>query len=439
MELKFLGASGTVTGSSYLLTANKTKVLIDFGMFQGTSAEEELNFRPFSFNPKEVDALFLTHAHLDHCGRLPLLVKNGFSGPIFATTATRELAEIVMFDSAKIAEYENFYEPMYTDSDVVDTLALFKLVSFHEQVVFRNLLVEYFNAGHILGAASIKFTNKTSGKSVIFSGDIGSYPDPLVPYTEFIDSADWVVMESTYGGKIHPTSDPVTEFARFLVEADRGKRTLLIPAFAIQKTQVLLEMISALKRQGVVSADLPVYLDSPMAFDVTKIYIDHKDEISTSNFSFPGLVFTAKGGQSKKIHKQKGAKVIIAGSGMMNGGRILSHAKKYLNQKRTMLLFVGYQAEETLGREIKEGAERVFIDGKEIFVNAQIDAIETLSSHADQPRLINWLKQIKNVEEVFLTHGEDEARIPLALNIRRETEVGEVNLPVLDEEVVLVE
>jgi len=439
MELKFLGAAGTVTGSSYLLTVDKTKVLIDFGMFQGTSAEEELNTRQFGFNPKEVDALFLTHAHLDHCGRIPLLVKNGFSGAIYATNATRDLAEIVMFDSAKIAEYENFDNPLYTESDVVNTLSLLKSVSYHEQLVYRNILVEYFNAGHILGSASIKITNKASGKSIIFSGDIGSYPDLLVPNTEFIDRGTWVVMESTYGGKVHPASDPKVELARYLVEADKGKRTLLIPAFAIQKTQILLDMISALKRQGIVSANLPVFLDSPMAFDVTKVYTEHKEELNSSKFSFPGLSFTVKGSQSKKIYKQKGAKVIIAGSGMMSGGRILSHAKKYLDQKRTMLLFVGYQAVETLGREIKEGSERVYIDEKEIFVNAQINAMETLSSHADEPRLINWLSSIKGVETVFLTHGEDVARIPLASNIRRETEVRDVKLPGLDEEVALVD
>ncbi len=437
MKLKFLGASGTVTGSSYLLSTKNTRVLIDFGMFQGTQKEEELNLRPFSFNPREIAAILLTHAHLDHCGRLPLLTKSGFAGTIYATQSTRELAEIVMFDSAKIAEYENSYNPLYTERDVVNTLTLFKEVSYHKPFEFTGLTVEYYNAGHILGSASIKITDKTSGKSIVFSGDLGAYPDLLVPKTELVDEADWVVMESTYGGKTHPSVDPILEFASYLIEAEKAKRTLLIPAFAIQKTQILLHLIAALKRQRVISANFPVYLDSPMAFDVTRIYQTRKAELVASNFTFPGLVLVVNGSQSRLIAKQKGGKVIIAGSDMMTGGRILSHAKRYLSQKSTMLLFVGYQAVETLGRELKEGTELVYIDDRQIAVHAQINAMETLSSHADEPRLVAWLDGIKNVETAFLTHGEDEARVALASKIKRETGVAEVRLPLLDEEVRL--
>ena len=445
MKLKFLGAAGTVTGSGYLFTNDHTKFIIDFGMFQGTKAEESLNTQPLDFLPSEVDAILLTHAHLDHCGRLPLLVKKGFRGPIYATEATQELAEIVLFDSAKIAlsDQENkLINPLYTEHDVVETIKLFKTIDYHEPQEFKHLKFEYINAGHILGSASIKITTPQN-QSIIFSGDIGAYPDLLIPHTEFFENANFVVMESTYGGRAHPNENPIELFAEHLNSADATKGTLLIPAFAIQKTQVLLCLIKELKAQKKIRPDLPVFLDSPMATETTKIYADHsylfndRFQNDSTPFDSPALNVALRNKQSSQIKRTKGAKVIIAGSGMMTGGRVLSHAKEYLPDPNASVLFVGYQAAETLGRDLKQGATEVKIDSQKYPVYCKIKEINSLSSHADEPRLLNWLKNIKNINTLFLTHGDDDSRIKLASEVRRKLAVPEIILPKLNEEINL--
>jgi len=433
MNIKFLGASGTVTGSSYLLNSDSVQVMVDFGMFQGVSEVEELNRRPLDFNPAQVEALFLTHAHLDHCGRIPVLVRHGFRGKIYATESTIALTEVILKDSAKIARYDNSANPLYGDKDVDKTLQLFEKVSYDQAFSFKDLDVIYKNAGHILGSASIVFTNQS--KRLVFSGDLGNYPDILVPSTDFVDSATTVVMESTYGGRTHPDSDPRQELKEQLLWAQKSGGTLLVPSFAVHKTQVLLHLISSLKEKGDISRDMPVFLDSPMATTATYIYKDRRDLLNKgTKLDFPGLVITTKNSQSRKIARQQGPKIIIAGSGMMTGGRILGHAKRYLTQNNVRLLFVGYQADETLGREILDGETYVEIDDSEFDIKAGIEHIETLSSHADEPKLINWLSQITGVENVILTHGENESRTKLLQKIKQTLHLEKVHMPSLGDE-----
>lgn len=435
MKIKFLGAAGTVTGSGYLVAYDNLKIMIDFGMFQGTPEEEALNFQPLTFDPSQVNALFLTHAHLDHCGRIPLLVNHGFKGPIFATEPTLALAEIVLLDAAKIALSKSFQKPLFSQADVYHTLDLFKIIPYHQSFSFQNLSAKYINAGHILGSASIKIDD--GSKSIIFSGDLGSYPDLIVPQTEYFDKADIVIMESTYGGKTHPIDNPLKQLNKIVNSLDKKNGTLLIPSFAIHKTQALLYLIKVLKEQNAINRSLPVFLDSPMAIRVTQEYLARKSDLIVNQFDFPGLVPIYKQTKSRRLFQLNGAKIIIAGSGMMHGGRVLDHAKHMLPKGNTIVLFVGYQGVNTLGREIKYGAKTVHIDDKKVAVNAHIESIESMSSHADEPRLINWLGQINNINTLILTHGEDEARSLLTTRIKKELNHTNIMLPVLNQEISL--
>jgi len=366
-------------------------------MFQGPEETQKLNRLPLEFKPEEVSAIFLTHAHLDHCGRLPLLTKLGFNGTLYMTKATSVLAEIVMFDSAKIASFDEENEPIYSEDNVVDTLNKIKPISYRKP----------------------------------FKVD------------EFAKSGDFVVMESTYGNRNHPPENPDLLLAQEINKIERDGGTLLIPAFSIERSQVLLYMIKNLKKEKKVKNTTPIYFDSPMAIRATKAYRDychlfnkevlhkptHKDP-----FFFPELNIIRNSRKSKAIKKNRRPKVIIAGSGMMTGGRILSHAMEFLSRKDTRLLIVGYQAEETLGREIQEGAKEVVIDDKKIKVNAQISEIHSLSSHADQKRLIGWIKNIKGIKKVFLVHGEDNQRIPLAQKLKKELHIPEAFTPSMNQE-----
>ncbi len=443
MKIKFLGAAGTVTGSGYLLTVENKKYIIDFGMFQGPEETQKLNRLPLEFKPEEVSAIFLTHAHLDHCGRLPLLTKLGFKGTLYMTKATSVLAEIVMFDSAKIASFDEENEPIYSEDNVVDTLNKIKPISYRKPFRVDDLEITFRDAGHILGSSFIEIKNTKTNEKIIFSGDIGNYPERLMKPTEFAKSGDFVVMESTYGNRNHPPENPDLLLAQEINKIERNGGTLLIPAFSIERSQVLLYMIKNLKKEKKVKNTTPIYFDSPMAIRATKAYRDychlfnkevlhkptHKDP-----FFFPELNIIRNSRKSKAIKKNRRPKVIIAGSGMMTGGRILSHAMEFLSRKDTRLLIVGYQAEETLGREIQEGAKEIVIDDKKIKVNAQISEIHSLSSHADQKRLIGWIKNIKGIKKVFLVHGENNQRIPLAQKLKKELHIPEAFTPSMNQE-----
>lgn len=444
-----MGAAGTVTGSSYVLTSGSGQsLLIDLGMFQGTSDIEQLNYREFEYDCSKLVGAVLTHAHLDHCGRLPILLRKGFTESVYMTSATADLTELSLLDTAKIAKEDK--KPMLFDKELaIEMTRRFKRVYYREPTPIGDFIVTMRDAGHILGSAILEITDTKADsdiRKIVFSGDMGNSPDELLPDIETVADADAVVMESTYGDRLHPVSDPMEVLAHEIHEVEAIGGTLLIPAFSLHRTQELMHMIRHLKEKKQARADTPVFMDSPMGNEATTIYTrypgefnDHiqKEFSGAGPFNFPGAVVIHKQRGHKLIDMEMGAKVIIAGSGMMSGGRIVGHAAKYLPIPSTRLFIVGYQGMETLGRELLDGSKVVSIDGKKISVKATVTDTQAMSSHADQGQLITWLKAIKGVKKVFLTHGEDGPRMALSEKIRTDTGITDVTTPRLHEEVTI--
>lgn len=447
MQIKFLGAAGMVTGSSYLLQDDSTKILIDLGMFQGKFEEESLNASPLAFDASELSGVILTHAHLDHCGRLPILMQNGFHGKLYMNAPTEDLISITLTDAVKVAKHDEKYaEPLYSSYDVEDLLGLIEIVDYHNKFKIGSFEVEMFDAGHILGSTSLLITHTPSGKVVLFSGDLGCTPQNIVKPTEYIPHADYVIMESTYGGRVHPSEDPSIVLQSEINAVEDNGGVLMIPAFSLERTQELLHRIDHLKSDKKLLPMTPVFLDSPMGIKATVVYRDypnlfnkemHSHVDGDDPFIFPGLSMTIGHKESMSIGRTYGAKVIIAGSGMMSGGRILGHVKKYISSPQNRLLIVGYQGEGTLGREIQEGAQRIVIDTEEVEVNATITEATSMSAHADEPRLLNWLSKIEGVQKLFLTHGDNPAREALKTSIESKYKIPFIKMPVLNEEVQL--
>lgn len=442
MNIQFLGAAGTVTGSSFLVKSDRGRqVLVDMGMFQGSPAIEELNNRPISFEASMIQDVFLTHAHLDHVGRMPILMKNGFSGKIYMTAATRDIAEVVLLDAAKIMQQDEEKPILYTKEDVFSLLNHSKIVRYGEEIRLDGVTAVFRDAGHILGSASIELSFDQPETKVAFSGDIGNSPEELVKPTEYIESANTVVMESTYGGSDHSKEVPAEVLAEEINMIEQGGGALLIPSFSVERTQVLLYLIDQLKNIGKIKADTPVYLDSPMGERVTQIYKSYPDLFSSKlqdelmrgdPFSFSGLSVVSGHRESQEIHDRAGAKVIIAGSGMMTGGRILEHALYYLPLRNTRLLIVGFQAEETVGRALEEGARRVRIYGENVDVAATVSSLHSLSSHADRTKLLKWLGEVKGASKVCLVHGENSERNALKTEVEKSCG-AEVYTPSIDD------
>lgn len=442
MQLHFLGAAGTVTGSNFLLSDERGYgVLIDMGMFQGSADLERMNYKPINFDPRDVHSILLTHAHLDHCGRLPLLLHHGFSGKVYMTQATKELTEIVLMDAAKIMDRDPQKAILYTEADVADFLGMAEIVSYDEEVDLGGIKATYRDAGHILGSASIEVTDTKTNEIIAFSGDLGNTPEDLVRPTQYIKRADKVVMESTYGDRSHPEEDAGAVIQSEINEIEKSGGTLLIPSFSIERTQAILHKIAHLKKDKKIKMETPFFMDSPMAKRVTDVYKSHpelfgqeieSDFKSGDPFSFKNLFVIGSGKESKKLESDNEAKVIIAGSGMMNGGRIVNHAKHYLPMDSTRLLIVGFQGEGTLGREIEEGNKQVKIEGQSVEVKANINSLHSMSAHADQPKLLNWIKQIDGTKEVFLVHGEDGPREVLSGEIKK-LGIDKVHMPHVDE------
>lgn len=422
MQLGFYGAASEVTGSNFLLETERYKIIIDCGLFQGARLAEKQNFEPFAYDPKSVDAILLTHAHLDHCGRIPLLRQLGFRGEIFSTPATRDLAELIMADAAAVMLHETRQfgdEPLYRVVDVAAVMPHFKPVEYRTKTeILPGVTLELFEAGHILGSATIVV--EVDGKRLVFSGDLGNQPVPILRPPAAPPAADIVVMETTYGDRLHESGqDRRAKLRAVIRRLATQKGLLLIPAFALERTQELLYEIHSLVEEESIPA-LPVFLDSPLAIAATQIYYNYSryyDEdamILQKNgidlFKFPLLKMTQTVGQSKAIAGVPNPKIIIAGSGMMEGGRILHHAKDYLTDSATTLLIVGYQAAGTTGRQLFEGKRRVKILGKWLVVKAHVVAITAYSAHADQAALRHWLGSIKTKPaSVFLVHGEQSS------------------------------
>jgi metallo-beta-lactamase family protein len=432
-QLSFLGGVDTVTGSCHLLRAGGLNILIDCGLFQGDPLWEERNYDPFPFNPSEIDYLLLTHGHLDHCGRIPRLVKEGFQGSIICTSATYDIAKIVLMDSGQIHEEDYAHwkkiwlrrgekprEPLYTVMDALDSLRYFREFPPYGQPVKLNntITVTFRDAGHILGASFLVVDIK-GGKRIIFSGDLGNRGKPIIRDPELPEGADIIVTESTYGNRRHRDFDAsVDELREVITESCRSGGNTLIPSFAIERAQDLLYVFSRLYEEGRMP-ECRVFLDTPMGIAVTRVMKRHPEcfdqetsrlfEESGDPFTFPGLEFTRTPDESKQINFIKSHAIIIAGSGMCTGGRIKHHLKHNIWRPESSIVFVGYQAEGTLGRKIVDGRKKVKIFGETYRVKARVSTIGGFSSHADQDILLDWLGSNTGTRRIFIVHGEEGA------------------------------
>lgn len=429
--LGFYGGVGSVTGANFKLDVGELSVLVDCGLIQGNRFEEEANREPFGYDPRSVDTLFITHAHADHIGRIPKLVKDGFAGTIYSTNATRALAVEMLRDAYKVMLYEEERygnERLYNEADIDAAFDLWKGVEYHETIELKEGVTAHLqNAGHILGSAFVIFTR--NDKKVAFSGDIGNVPQPLLVAPDIPKDYDYLVMESVYGDRLHEEVRERTQLLREQIEKTiRRNGTLIIPAFSLERTQAMLLEINNLVENGTIEP-IPTFLDSPLAIAVTSIYkkftsylkpeIQEQIQNGDNIFDFPKLSFTRSVQASREIEKETGAKIIIAGSGMSHGGRIREHEKRYLENKSNTLLLVGYQATGSLGRRLADGAKKVRIDDTDVRVNAEVVQIHGYSGHADRDQLIDFVAQGgEKAKTVFVTMGEEKSSLFLVQRLR---------------------
>ncbi|MBI1999572.1 MAG: MBL fold metallo-hydrolase [Parcubacteria group bacterium] len=429
-SITFYGGAGEVTGSNFLVEMEGTRILIDCGLFQGCPTCGEKNAAPFPYDPASIDAVLLTHAHIDHGGRIPKLVKDGFTGTVISTPPTKELSALMFEDALEVMAEESRRggaQALYGRDDIARALGRWEVVPYHKKFNVKNVGVSLRDAGHILGSAMVELTN--DGGSVVFSGDLGNSPTPLLRDTEPLPKTDYIVMESVYGDREHET--PAKRRGKLedvIEETARADGALLISAFSLERMQEILYEIEHMAQERRIP-HVPVVLDSPLGIKVTEIYkkyadyfnedvrraIEHGEDI----FSFPQLRFTGTMEESRAIADMPSPKIIIAGSGMSAGGRVLYHEKRYLPEPRNTLLFVGYQAPGSLGREILEGARRVSIFGETVPVNARVESISGYSSHKDSEALLAFASQAADsVRAVYVVMGEPKASTFLAQRLR---------------------
>ncbi|MEI7620719.1 MAG: MBL fold metallo-hydrolase [Candidatus Falkowbacteria bacterium] len=444
IKLSFHGACREVTGSCNLLDHDGKKFLVDCGIFQGERFAAEKNLEDFHFNPAEVEFVFLTHAHVDHCGRLPKLYKDGFRGQVFCTEPTRDLVEIMLLDAARIIAHEAMasgHEALYTEDDVEGLMNHFETIPYDEMTfIDNNIQLKFRDAGHILGSAFVELYIKDEGreKKIVFSGDLGNSPSPIIRDLEFADGADYVITESTYAYGVHETKEEgIDKLRKAILETVGLGGVLMIPIFVIEKTQEILFELNYLMENRLIPR-VPIFLDSPLAIKAVDIYRHYEDLYNRNSwnliksgddiFDFPGLKFTLTKDESKKINVTQPPKVILASSGMCVGGRIPFHLKLNLDNKLNHVLFVAYQAQGTLGRKILDGDQTVFVDDRSVEVLAQVSVINSFSSHADYPRIMDWLRHIKGPKPtaIFVNHGEEKSSDILSQKISEELKVEAV-------------
>lgn len=442
MTITFFGAALEVTGSCHLLEHNGKKYLIDCGMFQGSHFIERRNYKPFPFNPAEISSVIITHAHLDHTGRLPKLIREGFRGKIYTNLATRDLTRLMLLDAVEVMRYnqKKYGDLMLFDEEVV-TETNRRLVGLDygkKRRLGEDLFFTLRDAGHILGSAFIEIEGE--GKQIIFSGDIGNSHVPIVRETRPLGALEYLIMESTYGDRIH--EDPAARIyllQEAIVKTMKRGGVLMIPAFSLERTQEVLYEINNLLENNLIPR-VPIFLDSPLAAKATAIYQNYPqyfDEAAKyligrgdNLFNFPGLKITRRVEESKQINEISAPKIIIAGSGMMNGGRIQHHLLRYLPDPKSLLLIIAYQAANTLGRRLLDGEKKVKIYGQEVTARAGVQAIGAYSAHGDQNKLVDWVKSAKKLpQKIFLVHGEPKAQKALEKRLKKELGAKVVTVP----------
>jgi metallo-beta-lactamase family protein len=465
VKLRFLGAAQNVTGSRHLLEANGTRILVDCGLYQERHFKAR-NWDPFNVSPDSIDAVLLTHAHLDHCGLLPKLVRDGFRGKIYCTAATAELARIILLDSAKLQEEDAEFKhkrhkregragpypeiPLYTVADAERCFPHFAAVKYKQPVaVAKGIEARFCDAGHVLGSSIIKVNIQQNGSqtSVLFSGDIGRPHRPIVRDPTYVDEADYILVESTYGDRVHDDPQNIRKtFAEVINSTKKTGGNIIVPSFALERSQEVLYYINELLLEDKIP-HIMVFLDSPMAGSITKVFQHYPDLLDEetvqlirrhqSPFSFPGLKVTETSKESKAINHIKGTVMVIAGSGMCNGGRIKHHLVQNISRPESTIMFVGYQAIGTLGRQIVDGEKKVRILGQTYEVKARVVKINGFSAHADKDELLQWLSGLKRPPKgVFLVHGEPESAHRFADFLREETS-WPIHVPAYNDEVLL--
>ncbi|HBA45768.1 TPA: MBL fold hydrolase [Candidatus Nomurabacteria bacterium] len=430
VRITFYGGTGSVTGSNFLFEADGKKILVDCGLTQGEKLADDINWDPFTYNPKEVDILFITHAHVDHLGRIPKLISEGFRGKIYSILPTKGLALPMLEDTMQILQKNKDLglDKIYTPENVKLALSLWQGFEYHEKIkITSSLEVSFFNAGHILGSAMILFVY--NGKKILFTGDLGNSPSPILPDTEKVAGVDYLVMESVYGDRNHESRDDRRKLLEEIIEDNyKRKGTLIIPTFSLERSQELLFELNALVENNRIPI-MPIFLDSPLAIRLTEVFKQYKSYFNENAqkamksdkylFDFSGLHSTLKSEESKMIGNVPNPKIVIAGSGMSTGGRIVHHERHYLPDPNNTLLLTGYQAVGTPGRLIQEGVKTVRITGEDVVVRAHVVTISGYSGHKDSDELINFVEDMQDsVKKVFVVMGEPKGALFLVQKLR---------------------
>jgi len=437
MKLTFLGAAGTVTGSKYLIETSGKKILVDCGLFQGWKQLRLRNWEPFPVDPRSVDAVLLTHAHIDHSGYLPCLWKQGFRGPIFSTSGTKDLCKLLLPDAGHLQEEDADYAnrkgfskhkpalPLFTEADARQVLELFRVVEFDtDQSLFDGVSARWRPAGHIVGASSVYLSSE--GRTVLFSGDLGRTEDLVMKAPAAPLAADYVVVESTYGNRIHPADDSVKQLGEIVKRTMNRRGIVIVPAFSVGRTQAILFALYLLRQRGELR-DVPTFLNSPMSINAMGIYCAHRAEHKLSDDECKGMCgvahYTKTVEESKELNRKHGPMIIISASGMATGGRVLHHIEQFGPDSRNTILFAGYQAGGTRGADLVRGAKTLKMHGKMIPINAEVVMLEGMSAHADQSEILGWLKKLPQAPKtIFVTHGEPEGASAMQLAIRDKLE-----------------
>lgn len=451
MDITFIGATRTVTGSLHLFEYNNQKFLLECGLYQGHREEAERINRTFPFKPKDIKAVILSHAHIDHSGNLPNLTKRGFSGPIYCTPATKDIASLLLLDSAKIQEYDIAYlnkkhkrkglplkEPLYTVADAEQTIKHFSAVNYEETFEpVKGVKTTLYDAGHILGSSIILL--EADGKKILFSGDLGRKNMPIIKDPTVIENIDYMILESTYGGRTHKSFEGLTDEFRGIIKKGRQKNgKIIIPAFAVERTQVLVTMLKDLYEDGSLK-NLPVYVDSPLATNVTNVFRDHPEcfdketyqiFVDGDPFNFAGLNYVKDSEESRSLNNQTGPMIIVSASGMCEGGRVTHHLIHAIEKDSTIIVMTGFQARGTLGRKILEGADKIWIFNEDYKVRAKVYFMGGLSAHADGGDLLEYVKSCNNgrLKKIFLIHGDIEEALVLQRAIQTAENI-DVDIP----------